>query len=216
MASEPPVQVARALALDGDPTRIASFYDEWAARYDHEVGGDEYRAPDVATALVGAVGERIDGLSVEDRPAIVDAGCGTGLVGERLVAAGYETVDGFDLSHEMVREARRRGCYRQLWGGVDMSEPMSIAPPGTYDLAVSVGVFTPGHVPASALGHLVTLVRAGGAAIVSTRHRYVTEARFDQELRREAAAGRVELLEHVASAPYSVDDTAQYWVLGVR
>jgi protein involved in polysaccharide export with SLBB domain len=90
-----------------------------------------------------------------------------------------------------------------------MSVPVSVAPPGSCDVAVSAGVFTPGHVPATALGQLVTLVRAGGAVIVSTRHQYVIDVGFDQEVVREVEAGRVDLLEHVPSAPYSIDDTAQ-------
>jgi hypothetical protein len=37
----------------------------------------------------------------------------------------------------------------------------------------------------------------------------VIDVGFDQEVVREVEAGRVDLLEHVPSAPYSIDDTAQ-------
>lgn len=216
MAAEPLPSVARALALDGSPERIAEFYDDWASGYDDEVGGDAYQAPAVTAALVRACGETFEGLSVDDRPEVIDAGCGTGLVGAHLAELGYERVDGFDLSAGMVEQAASRGCYRQLWGGVDMSAPITVAPAGSYDIGVSTGVFTMGHVPSSALDHLVDLVRPGGVVVVSTRHQYVTEAGFDHRVEGLAATGRVALVEHVAEAPYSVDDTAQYWVLEVR
>ena len=213
MASEPLPSVARALSLDGSPERLAEFYDEWAARYDQEVGGDSYRAPQVTASLVRACGESLAPLAADAQPSVIDAGCGTGLVGECLAELGYECVDGFDLSNEMVEQARARGCYRRLWGGVDMSIPITVAPDGSYDVAVSTGVFTPGHVPASALDHLVALVRPGGVAIVSTRHQYVADTDFDARVDQMVAAGQVTLVEHITEAPYTVDDTAQYWIL---
>lgn len=215
MASEQLPSVARALALDGTPERIAEFYDDWADRYDDEVGGETYAAPAVTASLVRACGESFDGLRTGDQPTVIDAGCGTGLVGAQLAGLGYARLDGFDLSVEMVEQARTRACYRQLWGGVDMSKPITVAPEGSYDIGVSTGVFTLGHVPAVALDHLVALVRPGGAVVVSTRHQYVTSAGFDDRVERLVGEGRVALVEHVAEAPYSADDTAQYWVLRV-
>lgn len=216
MASEPLPSVARALSLDGSAERLAEFYDEWAARYDEEVGGDTYRAPQVTASMVRACGESLARLAVEEQPSVIDAGCGTGLVGECLAELGYECVDGFDLSNEMVEQARSRACYRRLWGGVDMSLPISVAPDGSYDIAVSTGVFTLGHVPASALDHLVALVRPGGVVIVSTRHQYIAEAGFDVRVEQMVTTGQVTLVEHIAEAPYAVDDTAQYWILQVN
>ncbi len=53
---------------------------------------------------------------------ILDAGCGTGLVGIALKQKGYESVDGFDLSEEMIKVAAATGVYKSLNSGIDMTK----------------------------------------------------------------------------------------------
>ena len=48
------------------------------------------------------------------RGPILDAGCGTGLVGEALSVLGYDPVIGCDLSQGMLDHAARRGGYADL------------------------------------------------------------------------------------------------------
>ncbi|MCH7907152.1 MAG: class I SAM-dependent methyltransferase, partial [Chloroflexi bacterium] len=45
---------------------------------------------------------------------ILDAGAGTGLVGELLARAGYGDLNGVDISTEMIARARLKGVYRDL------------------------------------------------------------------------------------------------------
>ena len=47
---------------------------------------------------------------------VLDFGCGTGIVGELLDGKGA-TVDGADLSSEMLAVAARKGVYRDLIEG---------------------------------------------------------------------------------------------------
>ncbi|MER8659451.1 class I SAM-dependent methyltransferase [Mesorhizobium sp. M0847] len=51
---------------------------------------------------------------------ILDAGCGTGLVGCQLVCLGFQSIDGFDLSEAMAENAGspplgKMSC-RHVWG----------------------------------------------------------------------------------------------------
>ncbi len=73
------------------------------------------------------------------RPAseVLDVGCGTGLVGAPFVASGH-TVDGVDISREMLKKTKERG-YRETWKqnivhGIDLKDRK-------YDALISVGVF---------------------------------------------------------------------------
>ncbi|WP_193517288.1 class I SAM-dependent DNA methyltransferase, partial [Nocardiopsis kunsanensis] len=87
-------------ALKG-PAEAESTYDEWAGTYDHDTTeGLGYIAPQRAA-------ERLSRL-LPDRPRaeVLDAGCGTGLVGQALAGHGFEVVDGLDLSQAMLDIAR--------------------------------------------------------------------------------------------------------------
>ena len=41
------------VAGSSDPTAIAEYYDDWAERYDADLDGWEYRAPDIIAAQPG-------------------------------------------------------------------------------------------------------------------------------------------------------------------
>src|SRR5688572_26997882 len=130
--------IKAALRLDGDPVGMRRFYEAWAGDYDRDVVAEDYVAPRLLVEMLAEVGVRPD-------PALqlLDAGCGTGLVGRRLHARGFRNVDGFDLSAPMVGMASRSGAYRQLKSDVDLNHPLLAYPPGSYDVILCCGVF--GH-----------------------------------------------------------------------
>ena len=90
--------LARAYALTG-PDDARALYDEWATSYDTDLADEAqgYVAPERAADTVA----RVAGVSGE----ILDAGCGTGLVGVALVDRGATTIDGVDLSPGMLARA---------------------------------------------------------------------------------------------------------------
>lgn len=201
-----------AMSLDGDVDKLAAFYADWAAYYDEDVATHDYGLPPTMVQTL-RLAASVDGSTARyaDRTLrVLDAGCGTGLVGVELHAAGYTDLHGVDLSHEMVEVARERGIYRSLEGGVDLT-----APPEhlrrSADIVTVGGVFTVGHVPPEALGAMSELVRPGGALVASTRRAYHEEHDFAGAQRALCDAGRLELLVHLADAPYTMDSTGDYW-----
>jgi len=54
---------------------------------------------------------------------ILDAGCGTGLVGVALAERGARSIDGVDLSPGMIAKAKETGVYRRL-APADLSRPL--------------------------------------------------------------------------------------------
>ena len=133
-------------------------YESWAPEYEADiVGGYGYTAPRIAAEAMAA--------AVPDRgAALLDIGCGTGLVAGELAARGFETVDGFDASPRMLAEARASGHYRNLLRG-DLRDPGAIGS-GRYDAAIAVGVFGPGHVGPQDLECFARPVRSWGVIVL--------------------------------------------------
>jgi 2-polyprenyl-3-methyl-5-hydroxy-6-metoxy-1,4-benzoquinol methylase len=140
---------------------------------------------------------------------LLDAGCGTGLVGRQLHARGFRDVDGFDLSAPMVEMAARSGAYRRLESDVDVNRPLLAFPARSYDVILCCGVF--GHVPPRSLSHLIRPGKPGGRLLVSTRTTYCQEHGFPQVSAEFVAQGLLTLLLRIDDAPYTRDARAHYW-----
>ena len=145
-------RVARARGASSNDELVA-LYREWAEHYDHDVVD--------GMGLVGSA--RIADLLAEHLPergtAVIDLGCGTGLVGERLAAHGFATVDGVDLSPEMLAIAAHKGCYRHVVAA-DLHDAASL-PRGPYGASISAGTFTSGHVGPEAVGGVLSVCAPG-------------------------------------------------------
>lgn len=146
-------------AADGAEA-VAQGYDAWAESYDADMAQKGYRHPAVCLAYLARH------LPPGSAP-VLDAGCGTGLVGSWLGIVGYPEVDGLDLSEGMLAVAARKGIYRRLHRRA-LGTALPFAD-GAYAGIVSAGVFTTGHVGAEALGELVRICRPGGALVVTVK-----------------------------------------------
>jgi len=196
-----------ALRLDGDPDKVRAYYDDWAQNYNLDISDAEYSGPAICARL-------LQECLADTEASLLDAGCGTGLVGGELDALGYRSIDGFDLSDSMAEQARASGVYRQLSGGIDIMRAMQTYAPGSYDAVLSVGVFTLGHVPPEALTVLLQLVRPGGLLVMSTRTHYYDQTDFQQLVDELTADQQIELIKLLRNAPYNKDGAGHYWVFG--
>ena len=87
-----------------DPDEVRAFYDEWSQRYDDDLADWDYRAPARVAGQLAAHGDR--------SAAVLDAGCGTGLSGRALRAAGFRgEITGLDLSEASLAIALDSGAY---------------------------------------------------------------------------------------------------------
>ena len=169
-----------------DKDEVADLYRQWAETYDDELADKDYVAPERGAAVFAA--------HVEDRRArVIDIGCGTGLVGRYLAEHGFDTIDGLDLSTEMLARAKAKSVYRNLLQA-DLTGPVDVDD-GAYDAAISVGTFTHNHVGPSGLDTVLRIVRPGGIASVTVNgDAYVADgyrAKFDALV----AEGRCTIVE---------------------
>ncbi|ESZ31339.1 class I SAM-dependent methyltransferase [Mesorhizobium sp. L2C066B000] len=200
--------------LDGDVGRLAHFYRGWASSYELDVGRDGYCGPRIVAELAGAVQTA---YLANDRAsiAILDAGCGTGLVGQQLKRLGFQVLDGCDLSEEMAQQARKTDIYRHVRGNVDLNRPLSDYSSATYDITVCCGVFTLGHVRPDALRELARVTRPSGFIIASTRKSYAEATSFEHEVRRLQDEGVLVTAQRLNDGKYIAEEGAHYWVFKV-
>ncbi|MDL5157925.1 class I SAM-dependent DNA methyltransferase [Actinomycetospora termitidis] len=181
----------RRASASATPAEVRAVYDEWAATYDEDRAGphgDDYPLP----GFVADVVARLD-----DREAdVLDAACGTGLVGAALARHGFTSVDGLDISPRMISRARSRGVYHDL-GPADLSQRLPGAP-DKFGVVTCVDALEPGHLPTSAVAEFARVVHRGGHLVLTASTASWPEV--ESHLRRLAARRTARLVE-VTEAP---------------
>lgn len=200
-----------ALALNYEATELVRHYNNWVSDYDRDVHSAGYTAPVYIVSYLDSV-LRQNGRLMADilQLEILDAGCGTGLVGRALQERGFCHIDGFDLCDAMTQKARETAVYRALESGCDMTKTLPYQA-HRYDITICCGVFTQGHVPPDALDELVRVTRIGGIVLVSTRKSYYESTEFESICRRLQEEGRARRIDRVMNAPYIDEERAHYW-----
>ncbi|MFP5019338.1 class I SAM-dependent DNA methyltransferase [Pseudonocardia phyllosphaerae] len=196
----------RAYTLGG-PDDARAFYDEWADTYDADLTGaaQGYVAPaGTAQAVVDAAGTDIE---------VLDAGCGTGLVGVELNRLGVTTVDGLDLSSGMLEKARATGVYREL-AETDLTAALTL-PDDRYDVVVCVGTLTHAHVGPSALAEFARVIRPGGYLVATVLDDAWVSGGYRAEVDRLCAADVLEAVS-IGVAPYRAGQQVDCRLLVLR
>ncbi|MEO8856058.1 MAG: class I SAM-dependent methyltransferase [Burkholderiaceae bacterium] len=172
----------RAYALDGAESSRA-LYRDWAETYDETMlQGLRYLSP-------GKVADLLEAHLPDRTAAVLDIGCGTGLCGHGLAAHGFTTIDGLDVSPEMMEVAARLGAYRHFLAA-DLNQPLDIASDSYAGMSCS-GTFTHGHVDARCLDELFRVL-APGAPFAFTVKREVWESLgFKDKLAALIEGGRI-------------------------
>ena len=161
-------------------------YDQWAEEYDADLESDFGWISPQRTS------ETLAKYAGKDE-SILDAGAGTGLVGECLHQMGYTNMTAMDLSTGMLEVARRKNIYRAL-DQMTMGETLDYET-DQFDASVVVGVFTQGHAPASSLDELVRVVKSGGHIAFSLRTDTYLENGFKDKMDALESAGLWKLAE---------------------
>ena len=197
--------LAAAYALDG-PDANRELYARWAETYDSGfiVESRYIYHHQVAALFAGHGLERLGPGDV-----VVDVGCGTGLAGQSLRRHTDVSIDGIDISPEMLRQAaakRHNGAavYRKLIEA-DLTGPASIDT-DTYSGAFSVGTFTHGHVGPDALAEVVRIVRPTGWVALGINAAHFEAARFGAALERLVSIGQIAHLEPLDVPIYDAAD----------
>jgi predicted TPR repeat methyltransferase len=117
---------------------VTTLFDSLAPRFERHLVQDlEYRVPETLAQLVRPTLETARKAGA--RPRVIDLGCGTGLVGAALAAAGAE-ITGVDLSPRMLEIAAGRGAYAHLEQG-ELIVVLAKIPAGSVQAVLAADVF---------------------------------------------------------------------------
>jgi ubiquinone/menaquinone biosynthesis C-methylase UbiE len=144
-----------------DLVELEHIYKNWAKKYEDDV-----------INLAGYVGHLITSellLSYlsNTQTKILDAGCGTGLVGEILNKNSFQNLIGVDFSQEMLNIAKQKNVYQSL-DLVDLTKKLDYED-NLFDAVICAGTFTCGHVGPEALREMVRITKQGGYICFTVR-----------------------------------------------
>lgn len=188
---------------------LMGVYDGWAHAYEQELLEEwGYTSPQKAVQLLSDI-MTLQGMRV------LDAGCGTGLVGALLKKSGAASLTGIDYSPGMLAKAEAKQVYDSL-DKMDMNEPLPL-PSNSFDATTCIGTFTATHVKPDAVRELVRVTRSGGALVFTVRDEYWQATNF-VDLITELHVEKLVFIEQIRLEPYihSEGSECRFVVLRIR
>ena len=153
-----------------DSADLRPFYAQWAQSYDQEVGENGYVTP---LRIAEALARHVKDLSIP----ILDYGCGTGVSGQAFQKAGFLTIDGVDISAEMLEVAAQKKIYRRLEVFAPESGPNVKL--GAYQIIAAVGVIGAGAAPLAVLTKIMALLAPKGLFVFSFNDHTLEDPAYD-------------------------------------
>ncbi len=167
------------------PEETQALYDAWAKSYEDEVAENGYATP-------GRCAEALFSVMPEPHAPVLDFGCGTGLSGLALRMAGFEVIDGMDISAEMLARAQEKSIYRSTQaiapGHADLCTP------GDYAAITAIGVIGAGAAPITVFDDIMNCLGRGGYFAFSFNDHAVADPVNEGKLNEYLDTGAAQLL----------------------
>ncbi len=156
-------------------TNSAQLYDRYKAssfraynvklpdRYDTAIAARILRLAVMDDFVLDELGPNVSTLR------ILDVGCATGRLLDRLAAAGARSLAGSDLAPRIVDVARAKLADRGIEADLRPADAESELPwpPGSFDVVTSTGVLHHFMRPEAALAEIERVLRPGGRLVMS-------------------------------------------------
>ena len=154
---------------------ILGYYKNWTEnnKYNQDMVDMNYTAPKETVSVL------VKHAFQKDMK-ILDAGCGTGLVGIELKKHNYSNIDGVDFSQNML-DLVPKDIYKNL-NKFDLNKPLKYKD-NTYDIVMCVGTFTYGHVKADALDEFIRIIKKKGLICFTINEGIYEEYGFDKKIK---------------------------------
>jgi predicted TPR repeat methyltransferase len=163
-----------------DAASTQQLYDDWSASYDAEITENGYATPGRCAA---ALAQHSKDLSLP----ILDFRSGLAL---RL--AGFEVIDGVDVSADMMAEATGKNVYRSLQQ-ISPDAPLDHAA-GTYAAIAAIGVIGAGAAPIDVFDGVMNGLDKGGLFVFSFNDHALEDPAFEGRVNTWTDSGDAKLL----------------------
>lgn len=145
-------------------------YDAWAATYEKDTDEHGYKGH---VLCIEAFNKAMQSEGVfpgaNKNIKILDAGAGTGIIGEMLVKQGYTNVDALDISQKMLDIAIKKDVYKRFICAPLSDVRIEQIQTAEYDVTLCAGTIVYGQAKPVALDECIRHVRPGGLFIFSIR-----------------------------------------------
>ena len=182
---------------------LLKYYQDWTKKnkYNQDMVNWKYTAPQ-ETVLV------LKKYALNNKCKILDAGCGTGLVGIELKKCGYSNIVGVDFSQNML-DLIPQGIYKKI-EKVDLNKPLKFKT-NMYDVVMCVGTFTYGHVKPQALDELIRITKNGGLICFTINEGIYEEYGFDNKI-KELTNNKLWNVKEFFKSDYIVNKDVNAWL----
>ncbi len=154
---------------------LLQYYQVWADnnKYNKDMVDWNYTAPQETVSILKK-------YAFNKNFKILDAGCGTGLVGIELKKYGYSNIEGVDFSQSML-DLVPKGIYKKI-EKIDLNKSLKFKD-NMYDVLICVGTFTYGHVKPKALDELIRITKNRGLICFTINEGIYEEYGFDKKIK---------------------------------
>ena len=157
------------------PEELLKYYQDWTDnnKYNKDMVDWNYTAPQETVSVLRK-------YALYKNSKILDAGCGTGLVGIELKEYGYLNIEGVDFSQSML-DLVPQNIYKKI-EKIDLNKPLKFKN-NIYDVVMCVGTFTYGHVKPHALDEIIRITKNKGLICFTINEGIYEEYGFDKKIK---------------------------------
>ena len=182
---------------------ILKYYQDWTKnnKYNQDMIDLNYVAPKETVSILKK-------YALDNKCKILDAGCGTGLVGIELKKYGYSNIYGVDFSQDML-DLVPQGIYKKI-EKVDLNKPLKFQD-NMFDVVMCVGTFTYGHVKSQALDKLIRIIKNRGLICFTINEGIYEEYGFDNKI-KELSNNKSWNVKEFFKSNYIVNKDVNAWL----
>ena len=187
--------------------KVLEYYKKWTKKslYNQDMIDWKYIAPNESVYLFKK-------YVLDKKIKILDAGCGTGLVGLELKKAGFQNITGFDFSKNMLNLIPPK-TYKKL-KIVDLNNSIDVKD-NFFGAILCVGTFTYGHVKSNALDEFVRITKKFGYICFTVNEGIYKKNKFDKKILELENKNFLKIISNKKSS-YIINKNVKSWLCLVQ